>query len=316
MSGYKRFKQRTYEVLEGTRFGDRTSQIVHWFIITLIVLNVAAIVMSTVEPLKQDYREYFRWFEIVSVVIFTIEYVLRVWAITESDEYNRPVVGRLRFMVTPGALIDLVAILPFYLPWLTDFDLRGIRSLRLFRLFRLLKIGRYSKSMTIFGDVLRDKRQQVGLAFVAVVIVLVFVSSLMYFAEMNAQPDKFGSIPEAMWWGVITLTTVGYGDVYPVTTIGKVLGGIISLLGIGLFALPAGILASGFEEAVNRREKLRHGDDEEEDEEDEGAAKEAEDEAQNGSGESDAEHRYCPCCGQLRPEYRQEAESREPRAES
>ncbi|MDX1545365.1 MAG: ion transporter [Rhodothermales bacterium] len=281
----RRIRKRTHEILESTRPSDPVAKGVQWFIITLILLNVGAVIVSTVERLDEHLLGWFRGFEVFSVIVFSVEYLLRLWASIESDEYDHPVWGRLRYAVTPGALIDLAAILPFYLPKFTSIDLRAIRALRLFRLFRLLKLGRYSRTITLLSDVLREKKAELILALSAVLVVLVFASSLMYFAEHNAQPDKFGSIPETLWWGVITLTTVGYGDVYPVTTLGKLLGGVISLLGIGLFALPAGILSNGFHEAVQRK----HGDVDEDDGEDDD--EEADVEIPEGAA-------YCPCCGQ------------------
>ncbi len=290
-------KERIYEILEATQPADRVSRSVQGFIIVLIVLNVGAVVFATVDSIYQPYQRYFQAFELFSVIVFTIEYLLRVWVCTEDPEYNRPLVGRLRFMVTPGALIDLLAILPFYLPKTGVFDFRTLRALRLFRLFRLLKLGRYSASVTELRNVLDDKKEQVFLALMAVLVLLILASSAMYYAERDAQPDHFSHIPDAMWWGVVTMTTVGYGDVTPITTLGKVLGGFISLLGIGLFALPAGILASGFEEALKRK-----AGDEEEEEDDESTGKQQED------GEV-GEKKYCPCCGRrLEEEESEEAQ--------
>jgi voltage-gated potassium channel len=155
-------------------------------------------------------------------------------------------------MLTPLALIDLLAIIPFYLPLLSP-QMRVGRALRLFRLFRVLKLNRYTDSLTIVVQVLRLKQEELILSLFVLSILLAIASSLIYFAEHQAQPDAFSSIPEAMWWGTITLTTVGYGDVYPVTLIGRILGAILAILGIGLFALPAGILASGFAEELQVR---------------------------------------------------------------
>lgn len=293
---YRYVRERTWQVLEGTRREDRLSRWVQGFIITVIVLNVAAVVLATVQELQDEYDRFFWYFEVVSVAIFTVEYAARIWACTVDDRFRGPIRGRLRFAVTPGAIIDLLAILPFFLPRLTSIDLRGIRAVRILRLLRLLKLGKYSESATLLWGVLTSKREQILLALLAVIVALVFVSSMMYFAERTAQPDKFASIPQSMWWGVITLTTVGYGDVYPVTTVGKVLGGCISLLGIGLFALPAGILASGFEEAMEKKQERREerrSDDDGESEEDDGSDERAE------GAQSD---RYCSCCGQPLPD--------------
>jgi voltage-gated potassium channel len=148
------------------------------------------------------------------------------------------------------SLIDLAAILPFYLPMFLPVDLRFMRVLRLFRLFRIFKIGKFSHSMTVLIAILKSKKEDLIITLTAGIILLIFASSLMYFMEHPVQPEAFPDIPAAMWWGVITLTTVGYGDVYPVTTIGKFFGAIIAFLGVGMFALPAGILASGFSEII------------------------------------------------------------------
>ncbi|HMB89328.1 MAG TPA: ion transporter [Rhodothermales bacterium] len=276
----ERIKRRTYEVLEGSYNRDPKARLFQWFIITLILLNVVAVILATEAPLYAKYEPYFEWFELVSVVIFTIEYVLRVWVCTEGEKFSRPIVGRLRYMITWGAIIDLLAILPFFLRF-APVDLRAIRSLRLLRLFRLLKLGRYSRSITILVDVLKGKKEQIVLAILAVFVVLAGSASLIYFIEREAQPEHFGSIPQAMWWSVVTLTTVGYGDIYPTTVLGKMLGGLISLLGIGLIALPAGILASGFQEAVEKKQQL-----------------DAEDEEEDGEEDQESEARYCPHCGE------------------
>ena len=157
-------------------------------------------------------------------------------------------------MLTPLAIIDLLAILPFYLPMIIPLDLRFIRAVRLFRLFRLFKMGRYSKAVFILKKVLKEKKEELVLIIFVIFLLLIIFSSLMYFIEKEAQPEAFSNIPEAMWWGIITLTTVGYGDVYPITPLGKILGALIAFLGIGMFALPAGILGSGLVEIVRKKE--------------------------------------------------------------
>ena len=173
-----------------------------------------------------------------------------------DPRYKDPVRGRLRFLVTPMALVDLMAVLPFYLPFLFP-DMRFMRAMRLFRLFRVLKLARYSESLQTFVDVLRLKKEELLLMLFAIMILLVISSSLMYEAENAAQPEAFSSIPAAMWWGIVTLATVGYGDVFPVTPWGKFIGSVVVLLGIGLFALPTGVLASGFAEVLAKRKEER-----------------------------------------------------------
>jgi voltage-gated potassium channel len=256
LSSYQTAKARVHQVLAITYHHDRAARVFGLFIIALIVLNVLAVILQTVNSLDQRYEAVFYYFEMVSVAIFSVEYILRIWSCTVEEKYARPVLGRLRYAVTPLALIDLVSIAPFY-PQLflgiSRVNTTFVRALRLFRLMRLFKATRYFQSFQIMGRVLRAKKEQLLVAVMVVVVLLVLFSSLMYFVERSGQPDKFSSIPAAMWWGVSTMTTVGYGDVYPVTVLGKVLGAIISLLGIGLFAMPAGILASGFAEELRTR---------------------------------------------------------------
>ena len=249
-------KKRTYEVLEKAAVGDILSRIFDIFIMSLIFLNIIAVILETVDSIALHFLPLFRTFEIISVVIFTVEYVLRLWSCTINKKYSNSLKGRIRFALTPMAIVDLVAILPFYVPMIIPFDLRFVRVLRLIRMFRLFKVSRYSSSMKTLAAVLKAKKEELFITAFVVIILLVVFSSLMYFVENTAQPEAFSSIPAAMWWGVATLTTVGYGDVYPVTPIGKFLGALIAILGIGMFALPAGILGSGFvEEMRKKREK-------------------------------------------------------------
>ena len=254
---YSRVKRRAYEIVEPTPEGDRPSHIFDAALITLITLNLLAIALETISPLAEQASGAFLVFEIVSVAIFTGEYLVRVWACTEDPEFAHPVKGRLRFAVQPLVLMDLVAIVPFYIPLLLTFDLRFVRSLRLLRVFRLVKITRYSESMSIVGTVLRSRRE-VLLSTLFVTFILLFMASvLMYLAEREAQPEGFDSIPAAMWWGMVTLTTVGYGDLAPATPVGRILGAVVALFGIGLFALPAGILGSAFVDEMEARRSAK-----------------------------------------------------------
>jgi voltage-gated potassium channel len=217
------------------------------FIFLLIALNVAAVMLESVESLSVKYRTAFQWFEVFSVVIFTVEYVVRLWNAKR----------KLKFLFSPFGLIDLIAILPFYLPYLIAMDLRMIRILRLSRLFRVVKIGRYSKSLRLVAEVLKTKREPLFLTLFITFLLLLFASSLMFYAENDVQPDKFENIFQSFWWAVATLTTVGYGDIFPVTSMGKFLSGIIAILGIGLVAMPTGIISSGFIEALERKGKIK-----------------------------------------------------------
>lgn len=249
-----RVKRRIYEIVEKAEPGDRASWIFDVGIVSLIVLNIVALCAETVDSVYAAAPRFFNAFEAFSVAIFTFEYILRLWSVTSSKRYTQPVRGRLRFAATPLAIIDLLAVLPFYLP-LFGMDLRFVRGLRLFRLLRVAKVSRYSKALHTFGRVFASKKEELILTASVLVLLLLFSSSLMYIAEHDANPEQFSSIPGAMWWGVATLTTVGYGDVYPITAFGKVVASIIAILGIGVFAIPTGILGAGFVEALQAKDK-------------------------------------------------------------
>lgn len=249
-------KRRTWEVLEAAAgTGDRVSRTVDLFILSLIVLNVVAVVAGSVREIQNEYGRLLAYFEIFSVAVFTLEYFLRVWSCTVNPEYTRPVAGRLRFMLQAMVLFDLLAILPFYLPFV-GVDLRFLRVLRLMRIIRIFKIARYYGSLQVIRNVFVAKKEELILSLFVMLLLLVLSSSLMYYVETSAQPDVFPNIPETMWWAVTTLTTVGYGDIYPVTTAGKLLAAVISILGIAMFALPTGILGAGFVEET-RKQKTR-----------------------------------------------------------
>jgi voltage-gated potassium channel len=262
LSMYQATKWRVRQILAITNPDDPVTRVVGYFLTALILLNVLAVILNTVESLASAYASFFWYFEVTSIAVFSVEYILRVWSCTSDARYARPIAGRLRYAVTPFALIDLVSIAPFYILVLPGYSrLNGtfIRLLRLFRLSRLWKTSRYVHSIGIMGRVLKAKKEQIVMAFVLIVMLLVFLSTAIYFVERghdHGVNGEFSSIPAALWWGVATVTTVGYGDMVPVTPEGKAIGAIVSLLGIAVFALPAGILASGFAEEVRA---ARHG---------------------------------------------------------
>jgi voltage-gated potassium channel len=225
------------------------------FLGSLILLNVLAVIVETVEPIRERWAAEFVGFEAFSVAVFTIEYLLRLWTCPLDPRFGGTARGRLRFLLSPMALIDLLAIVPAYLPGDAFLDLRYARVVRVVRMLRALKMARYSRSVQTLSNVFRERRADLVLITVLLLVLLVVSASTIYFAEHAAQPRIFSSIPAAMWWAVVTLTTVGYGDIYPITPVGKFLGAIIALLGIGLFALPAGILASGFADELQRARK-------------------------------------------------------------
>jgi len=223
----------------------------------LIIVNVLVVILETVSSIHTQYLIEFRFIDDFSIIVFTIEYILRIWTCTLHKKYQNPVTGRLRYASTPLAIVDLLAFLPFYLPVFIPIDLRMLRELRLLRLIRVLKLGRYSESIKLFEEVLVRKKEDIIVALGILLMVLVIVSSCMYYAEHEAQPVKFASIPQAMWWGIVTLATIGYGDTYPITPLGQVIGGLVIVIGIGVFALPTAILASGFIEVIDYRKNQK-----------------------------------------------------------
>lgn len=247
-------RNRTAEVLKRDFRKDRLGTIVNVSLIVLILLNVIAIIFESVDTVYARHERAFWYLEVFSVAAFTVEYLARVWSSIDlkgaSD--SSPVRGRIRYMLTPLALVDLIAILPFYLSFYVTLDLRFLRCLRLLRLF---KLARYSPALSALLDVIQKEAAALLAALVVLLILLVMSAVGIYMVESDVQPDAFGSIPGAMWWAIATLTTVGYGDVVPVTNAGKVLGGVIGLLGIGMIALPAAIMASGFAENIRSRKR-------------------------------------------------------------
>jgi voltage-gated potassium channel len=251
-------RHRIYDLLEPTEGDDLWGRRVDVFLMLLILLNVIAVILSTVEGIHSAIPRVFLVFDWFSVVVFGVEYLLRVWAAVENPRYQRPVLGRLRFMCSPLALVDLVAILPWLLP-ITGTDLRSVRAIRLLRMLRVFKFSRYSRGVHVMLEVIRARKEELVAALGMLVTLLIVASTVVYFAERHTQPEVFSSIPASMWWGISTLTTVGYGDIYPVTVMGQIFGAVVSVGGLLLVALPTGILGAGFVEEFEkygRQQKL------------------------------------------------------------
>jgi voltage-gated potassium channel len=242
-------RRRTYEILEGVLAEDPLSRWVNAGIVALITVNLAALVLETVDELQARYGWLFVVIEVVSVALFSLEYGLRLWSIVEEPQHAGAG-GRLRYALSPLMMIDLAAIVPIYLGHVPGlhvfFDLRFLRIVRCVRIFRIAKLARYSLAMIVFGRVLAAKKEELVFVLLFMALLILVSATFMYYAEHDDQPEKFASIPAAMWWAVETLTTVGYGDAVPKTVVGKIIASIISLLGIAVFALPAGILGAGF----------------------------------------------------------------------
>lgn len=252
---YKKIKLKIYQILEKSQKDDFLSYGFDIFIFTLIILNIAFTMLETLEPIEKQFSTPFNYFETLSVIIFTIEYILRLWTITCNKRYRKRIKGRIKYVFSFMALVDLFAILPFYLPFVFLVDLRFLRAMRLFRIMRILKISRYSHALGSIIRVLKKKAEDLWLTVFVVFLMLIVSSSIMYYIERDAQPETFSNIFQAFWWGIVTLTTVGYGDMLPITPVGKIIGGLISILGIGLVAIPSGILASAFQEDLSERKR-------------------------------------------------------------
>ncbi|WP_333609138.1 ion transporter [Arsukibacterium sp.] len=226
-------------------------------LILLIGLNIIAMILQSIESIDQRYNSQFFYFELFSVSIFTLEYAARIWSCVDTPYYQQQagtkMQKRLRYICSPLAIIDLLAILPFYLGFFIQSDLR---YLRVFRLLRVFKLTRYSRAMQLLLNVFKEERYSLFAAFAVLFIIMLVAACAMYSLEKDIQPEHFSSIPQAMWWSLVTLTTVGYGDVTPVTDLGRLFGGLITIVGIGMVALPAGILASGFSEQLSRRRQF------------------------------------------------------------
>ncbi len=249
MNGLRR---RAHQILDYTEVLDPPAAVVAAVLVVLIVASVVAIVLKSVPGIEARWEGWFEVFEVVAVAVFTVEYAVRIWSAVETGHgrYRRPLLGRLRYMLTPLALVDLIAILPFYLSFIFPIDLR---FMRVFRLFMIFKLTRYQASMNLLATVLRNEAGSIAAAIFVLAMLLVVAASFGYLAEHEAQPQVFASIPDAMWWAIVTMTTVGYGDMVPVTPFGKVVGGVIGVIGLGMVALPAGLLASGFSEQLRER---------------------------------------------------------------
>lgn len=250
---YKKIKHRTFEIIETANDGDTASKIFDIFIIILIVLNLVMVIAETFN-IPENWKSILNYAETISVIIFTVEYLLRVWTSNLLYPNKSSFKARIKYIFSFMALIDLLAILPFYLPLFIPIDLRVLRTLRVIRLLRIFKINRYTNALNTIGQVFKNKASQLISSIMIVGLLMIIAAVLMYNIENSVQPEAFSNALEAMWWAVATLTTVGYGDVYPITAAGKILATIIAFLGIGMVAVPTGIITAGFSELIKSDE--------------------------------------------------------------
>jgi len=248
--------KRKVHVLLHPELGDtKWDRVINGFIITLIILNVTAVMVETVPSIHEPHKKFFRVFDLVSVIIFTIEYLLRVWSSNHDPRYRHSIHGRLRYILSLDSLIDLLAILPFYVHAFVGFDLRILRIFRLLRFLRLFRLTAYMRSAQMVRNVFVSRANELKLSIILILFFIVVASCLIYFAEHQAQPNEFSSIPATMWYAVVTVTSIGYGDLVPITALGKTLSSILSLAGLPVFALPAGIITAGFLEEIRKIKK-------------------------------------------------------------
>ncbi|KAB2896106.1 MAG: ion transporter [Kofleriaceae bacterium] len=257
-------RRRIYEILNDPRPDDRVGRAISLALLVLIAANVSANVLETDAEIAARAPEFFRTFEIISVGVFTVEYLLRLWASREDPRFGGTF-GWVRMMFTPMALVDMASIAPFYVTLVAPqtLDFRYLRILRLLRVFRLLRSRGVSDAFATLARVLQSKRVEIGVTIAVVGAAMLLSAGAMYMVEHREPDTQFTSIPRTMWWAIVTITTIGYGDMVPATPLGKVLGGFVGFLGICALALPVGILSSGFIEEINRKEKARaddHGD--------------------------------------------------------
>ncbi|MFK7896236.1 MAG: ion transporter [Myxococcota bacterium] len=249
----QQLRKRTYEVLEVSQSGDWLSRAIDLMLMALIAGNAVAVILESIASLHNTYQDLFWAFEKISAAAFSAELILRIWAASENPKSEGgPWQKRLRYLTSPMAVIDALAILPFYLVTFFAIDLR---ILRILRLLRVVKFTRYSTAFRLIGDVFKYQRNALVTSLFLMGIAVVLAASILHVVESSAQPEAFGSIPAAMWWAICTLTTVGYGDVTPITSLGKTMAASISIIGIGFVALPTSIFTAGFAQAMARKEQ-------------------------------------------------------------
>ncbi|MCL1948428.1 MAG: ion transporter [Turicibacter sp.] len=253
-------RDRIYRIFLSEKDKHLSALIFEWGIIALVVLSVLSVFVDTFEGIPLAVAWASLYLDYFSVIVFTIEYALRVWTAPCRFPSLSPKKARLKYIFSFMAMADLLAILPFYIPFLISVDLRVLRLFRLLRILRMLKINRYTDALATVSRVVKAKVNQLVSSMFVMLILLVIASLLVYYFENPAQPEVFRNAFSGLWWAIVTLTTVGYGDIYPITASGKVLSAIVSILGIGFVAIPTGIISSGFVENINqtRDEEVAH----------------------------------------------------------
>ena len=250
---YRKIKEKVFEVIQPAEDGKLTSRIFDCIIMFLIAVSIFSIFAITFD-LSETMTRRLKMIEQISIFVFTVEFLLRVWTSDLLFPGNTRLKALCKYLVMGMTIIDILAILPYYLPAIIPIDLLGLRVLRLVRILRVCKLTRYSEALASIADIFKSKSKDIIVSFLVVFLLLVVASLLIYYAEHDAQPEAFQNAFSGLWWAVATLTTVGYGDIYPVTVMGRIIGAIIALLGIGMVAIPTGIISSGFMEHLRKKE--------------------------------------------------------------
>lgn len=249
-------KLKIFRLVEKGSHGSKKNLFFDYAIMALILLNVIAMILESIPEINQLLHKFLHIFEICSVLVFSVEYILRIIVADLTYNGRTKIISVLKFIKSPYGIIDLLAILPFFIPFLIKIDLRFLRIIRLTRFLRILKIDRYTRSLNIIISIVKEKKSELAVTGFLAILILFIASFLMFEFEGKAQPEVFPDILASMWWAVATLTTVGYGDIYPITGIGKIISAIIAILGIGLIALPTGILGAGFIEKIQKNKDI------------------------------------------------------------
>ena len=250
------FKRRIFEIIQPDSGNSLLSRVFDWFITMLILISVVCVFAVTFD-LSEGVLSALETVEAVASIIFTVEYLLRVWTANLLYDGLSPLRARGRYVLSAMAVIDLVSILPFWLPMFVPMSMLGLRALRLVRLLRILKLNRYFDALKTIGGVIADKKRELMGSLFFVILLMLVSSLLMYATEHDAQPEVFSNAFSGLWWAVATLTTVGYGDIYPVTSLGRVLGAFIAFSGIAALAIPTGIITAGLTERIGREQSAK-----------------------------------------------------------
>lgn len=239
-------QQKTFDLIHDGHGKSKAGHVFDGAIVTLIIVNVICVILDTFN-MPEWYAQVSAIIEIISVAVFTIEYILRVWVAPLYHPEMKPWRARVKYMLSAMALIDLLAVIPFYIS-IFPIDLRVLRALRIIRLFRIFKVNRYINAMANIAEVFRKKSHQLISSLLVVFLLMLMASVIMVNVENTAQPDVFENAFSGMLWSMAALTSVWYGDIYPVTTLGRILSSVIAILGVGIIAVPTGIISAGFVE--------------------------------------------------------------------